>query len=194
MLIHLTPKMFAPIMEVQLIDLEIAPFGVTLRGGVELVTRRPYPNKHYKVVCRKEGHAAMDGILLKTKRRVKQFGIVARWAVAAELVVCHFVSYTILDRDFGAVSEKMILWYPTFEGLTDRRPDWCQDVPPVMGEPTMELYKTRDLPETIDAIDDEGIIKRRIQKFSLPTLEPERVLNSEFVSRMPSIESAFRVG
>nr|WP_306821684.1 DUF6012 family protein [Xanthomonas hortorum] len=32
-----------------MIDIVIAPFGLLLRNGIEVVARRPYPNKRYQV-------------------------------------------------------------------------------------------------------------------------------------------------
>ena len=49
MLLHIRPRLYSPFKNVALIDLEINPLGIHLAGGVDLATRRPYPNKHYAV-------------------------------------------------------------------------------------------------------------------------------------------------
>jgi hypothetical protein len=67
MLLHIRPKLFSYCDAVELVDLEIKPLGLFLRGGRELATRRPYPNKGYVVGCRRAGsRKALDGILIET--------------------------------------------------------------------------------------------------------------------------------
>jgi hypothetical protein len=60
LLVHIRPKILAPWKEVQLVALTVEPFGLDLRGDVDLMTRRPYPNKDYAVACRK-GRKAIEG-------------------------------------------------------------------------------------------------------------------------------------
>jgi hypothetical protein len=55
MLLHLSPRLLWPYKDASIVDLEINPLGLRLVGGVDLITRRPFPNKHYKVACRKRG-------------------------------------------------------------------------------------------------------------------------------------------
>jgi hypothetical protein len=58
---HIRPRLFSPFKNVALIDLQINPLGIHLAAGVDLATRRPYPNKRFAVACRKEGQKAIDG-------------------------------------------------------------------------------------------------------------------------------------
>ena len=49
MLLHFTPKILCRYRNVELVDLHLEPFDVTLKGGSDLMTCRPYPNKRYAV-------------------------------------------------------------------------------------------------------------------------------------------------
>lgn len=66
MLIHLIPNILADRSHVpcSLVDLTSPELGLNLIGGKELTARRPYPNKHYLVACRKVGQKAVNGFLV----------------------------------------------------------------------------------------------------------------------------------
>lgn len=91
MLVHIRPRLFSPFRNVSLMDLEIKPLGIHLMGGIDLTTRRPYPNKRYAVACRKQGHKAIDGILIETAKPVDVLRYIARWAVDATFCAIHRV-------------------------------------------------------------------------------------------------------
>ena len=101
MLLHIRPRLYSPFRNVSLIDLDI-DLGIHLVGGVDLATRRPYPNKHYTVACGKEGHMAIDGILIETLIPADEIHTTARWAIEAAFCVTHHVRYKLLDHDFDA--------------------------------------------------------------------------------------------
>src|SRR5579863_7814659 len=101
MLLHIRPRLFLrDKRRCELTELAVEPFGLHLRGGVELATRRPYPNKRFHVACRKEGQKAINGLLIETRDHVSEFSTVARWTVEAAPPVTHRVTYTIIDQDF----------------------------------------------------------------------------------------------
>ncbi|WP_236493849.1 DUF6012 family protein [Xanthomonas phaseoli] len=80
----LSPRLLEPKgipIRCELIDIAIAPFGLLLRNGIEVVARRPYPNKRYQVACRKIGRMAMNGLLIEAAGTVDAFRVVTRWAV-----------------------------------------------------------------------------------------------------------------
>ena len=106
MLLHIRPRLFSPY-QVALVDLEVSPLGLHLRGGVDLTTRWPYPNKWQAVACRKLGNKAIDGILIETGKRLDEWRTTARWAVNASMVVTHRVHYKLLDHDFDAASDRI---------------------------------------------------------------------------------------
>lgn len=200
MLIHIRPRLFSPFRDVHLMTLSIDPMKLFLFGHRDLVTRRPYPNKAYAVACRKQGQKAMDGILLETEDKAKEFRYLARWIIEGRMLVCHEVDYKILDDEFDAASDDMKLWYAcdkSLGGWSDRRPDYARDhfAPGMYAEPMMEVELGQDRPETEDEIDaTTGYIFFRHQTFVMPTLERERILNTRLTDRMPSINSAFRCG
>jgi hypothetical protein len=84
-LLHLCPRLLWPYKGAVIVDLKINPLGLRLVGGVDLITRRPFPNKNYKVACRKRGHnKAFNGILIETAAPLDEFETVARWSIPAE--------------------------------------------------------------------------------------------------------------
>jgi hypothetical protein len=72
--------------------------------GVDLATRRPYPNKRYAVACRREGRKAIEGILIENSPPVEKLDYTARWVVDAEFVATHRVSYKLLHN-------RATMWY-----------------------------------------------------------------------------------
>jgi Family of unknown function (DUF6012) len=194
MLLHLRPMMLSSGIFVNLIDLRIGPFGLYLRGGRELMTGRPYPNKHYTVVCRKKGKKAMNGILVKVNGPVKGFDYSARW-LANGTVVTHRVSCSILDQEFGAASDEMWFWLGTLGEWENRMPERFRGAVPVYVQPVMQLVDSSEKrPSTVDVVDlKTGWIIDRTQVFAMPTIEPERFLSfpQEDQTRMPKLEDAF---
>ncbi len=111
MLFHIRPRLISPFKDVELVDLGIHPLNLRLEGGLDLATRRPYLNKRYAVACRKEGRKAIDGILIEMAAPVQEMHYTARWAVEATFLVTHDIHYKLLDHDFDAASDSMVLWY-----------------------------------------------------------------------------------
>lgn len=140
---------------------------IHLEGGVDLATRRPYPNKHYAVACRKEGHKAIDGILIETPRPVDEMHTTARWAIGAAFSVTHQVRYKLLDHDFDAASDHKVFWYACCEELGG----WTSRVPAgyEAREPRMEVepgeFDCRTRSE--DVVKNEWIVSRH-EVFAMP--------------------------
>jgi hypothetical protein len=196
MLLHIRPRLFSRFKHVSLIDLAITPLGLHLRGDDDLATRRPYRNKYYAVACRKQGHKAIDGILIETAAPVDEMRYTARWAVEASAILTHHVHYKLLDHDFDAASDDMTLWYassPTLGGRSKRWPAWANDVPPVLAEPIMEALPAHTGPRVTseDVLDERGLIVCRRQTFPMPTIERARILSSQFNERIPQLGAAF---
>jgi hypothetical protein len=121
-LLHLRPRIFSPGMAAELIELRIEPLGLLLRGRTDLVTGRPYRNKGYGVGRRRSGRKAVDGILIKTREWVDDLQCTARWAVNATYVTTHKVFYRVLDEEFDAASDSMMLWHATSAPLVPYGP------------------------------------------------------------------------
>lgn len=179
MLLHLSPTLRNEGRAVALVDVRVLPLGLRLIGGVDVVARRPYPNKTYHVVCRKFGRKAVRGFLVVTPAALTSWTVVTRWALDAEVLVIHTVRYQLLDGDFDAASDSMTLWYGTdaeLGGWSDRIPA-CH-----AGKGTMVVE-----PRMVAAPPD------RFETFRLPTIEPERLLNSVLDDRLPRLADAFHL-
>lgn len=140
MLLHIRPRLFSNFYrQVTVVDLRIGELDLHLVGGIDLVTRHPYPNHGYFVACRREGrNRSIDGIFIETAGRIEAFRCVTRWAVEAAWVIEHTVHYRLLDCDFDGASDDMTLWYgyyPEDGGWPDRRPAWSTRAVPCRSEP-----------------------------------------------------------
>jgi hypothetical protein len=201
MLLHIRPRLFSPF-HVQLVDMEIKTINLRLTGGADLATRRPYRNKNYAVACRREARSrkAIDGILIETSSPVREMEYTARWSIqgAASLAI-HEVHYTLLDSDYDAASDNMVLWYGCGPEFGNRWPMWAKNLAPIDAEPKMEVVpaETADggnkLESYAEDVRDEhfGWIVHRRQTFAMPTLERERVLSTTLEPRQPLLGSAF---
>jgi hypothetical protein len=202
MMLHIVPKLFArpgAAAVAALIDLTVEPFGLRLRGDVDLDTRFPHPNKRIAVACRKKGRKALNGILIQVPAAVN-FEYTARWAIDAEFVSTHRVMHRLLDKELDAVSDDMSLWFGTYagnghQGWASRLPAWAQDLSPCQAEPVMEVIATNDSqPVPTDLCSGpHNRIYYREQTFDVPTIEMERFYTDTDESRMPPRESAFVV-
>jgi hypothetical protein len=196
MLLHIRPRLFSPFRHVALVALEIEPLGLEFEAS-ELRTGRPYPNKRYAVGCLRRGRKAVDGILIETATILDEFRCTARWAVCAELVVTHRVDYRVIDHDFDAVSDSMVLWYATMDGLANRFPAEAKDVAPMNAEPMMEIEpmeRPRSRRLNVDLVEDGWIVHRH-EIFSMPTIERKRITEPRCDElRTPSVELALRLG
>jgi hypothetical protein len=204
MLIHLSPRLYLAFRNetpaVDLVDITIAELGMQLRGGVDLATRRPYPNKNYVVACKKMGQKAINGILIETPSHVEKFTLVARWAInGSPILHTHRVEYTVLDCEHDAVSESMVLWYATCASLGSWQSRWPGELAypaPVHAQPRMDLWPVdlggaeRKGRQLVDVLAPNGLIVERSEQFSLPTIENGR-LSSRFEKRLPSMDMAF---
>ena len=199
MLLHIRLRLFSDFYRhVAVVDLRIAELGLYLAGGIDLITRHPYPNHGYFVACRREGrNKSIDGTFIETAGWIEAFHCVVRWAIEAERVIEHTVRYRLLDRDFDAASDDMSLWCgysPQDGGWPDRSPARVTpEVVPCRSEPVMHAlpWDRRKIHETIDEEDIEGWIVRRRQNFAMPTLERERLLAAPTnCPRRPGLASA----
>jgi len=199
MLIHITPRIFGnrDFEPCQLVDLNCAELGLALKANVELMARRPYPNKNYLVACRKRGQKAMQGFLIERPDPVREFTVVTRWAVAAWHVATHRVRYIVLDDDYDTISDNIVLWYGMSDGLggwESRWPKQYEDIAPVSLQPTMEVTpRMKHRRECVDVINDDGFLVERNETLYLPTLERARVINMEnsLGERIAGIDAVF---
>lgn len=199
MLIHITPRFLTCAVsgpDCHLADLQIPEFGLHLEGGRDLVSRRPYPNKHYLVASRKTGQRLIDGILIETDVRVDEFTVMARWAVHAERVVTHRVRYILTDNEHDTVSDMMVLWgnWRARKGLGAHYmtvpPDWT----PSTLQPRMDLTLGHTRKGEIVDYRIDGLVVERNETFRLPTIDRARLESLRQVfDRLPTPASAFMV-
>lgn len=200
MLLHVIPRLFvnepdAP--QCDLIDFHCPALGLKLRNGIELVARRPYNNKGYQVACRKMGRKAVQGILIETTQRVREFTTLTRWAVGADRIVNHQVQYFVIDDELDAITDSMVLWSgmsPSLGGFGARWPLSAKGWTPAAAQPRMELVSRKRDGHYADRLDSAGRILERSEVFQVPTVERERVLynsKSDIYARIPTADMAF---
>ena len=201
MLIHLVPRLYnkAANVQVELLDVTIPELGLVLRGGKDIVARRPYPNKRFLVACRKVGSKAMTGLLIEAPARLGRYTSIIRWALEAELVIKHEVEHVVIDNDFEAVSEEMVFWYG-YRGFANRWPDdLYPNSAPVHVQPRMDLFDpekwggARTGAEFKDEITTNGVVLNRRERFQMPTIDPARLWAGvgSFAERVPPREHTF---
>jgi hypothetical protein len=196
MLLHLTPRFYLCYSDVHvdIVDMSIPELGLTLKGDKDVVLRTPYPNKRYKVVCRKKGRKAINGIFIETDKRLNDFTVVTRWGVNSDISV-HKIHYHIIDSDYDAVTEYIMMWsgfYGTPYNSRTKEPQWI----PAKDQPRMvtllnDSESKRD--ESIyNVVDGEGIVRERTEYIEMPTVERERLAIQFWGNkRLPAIEDSF---
>jgi hypothetical protein len=114
----------------------------------------------------------------------------ARWAVEAEFYVTHQVHYQLLDHEFDAASDEILLWRACCAELGS----WSNRLPAKPEpEPTMEVVPGDPFwrANSKDFVDEQGRITRRLQTFAMPTLESARILDAQRDNLIPPLDTAF---
>lgn len=195
MLIHIVPKMHVheyKRFDVQLLSISIPEIGWR-RDGRDLRVGHPYPNRSYFVgyITDAAHKKAVLGLIVKTNK-VSRYTVIEEWSVN-DLVVTHTVEHTVLDASFDAVSDAMLLWYGN-DQWPSRFPDDYPYRPPVMLEPTMDIFPAKEngtmrCENVQDTFNKNGIIIQRLETFRLPTIERERLdttnLAAFSINKMP---------
>jgi hypothetical protein len=200
MLIHVRPRLYSQVLTAEIVDLSIEKFGLNLVGGVDLVTKRPYPNKGYHVASRKVGRRSVDGLFIEVPARIDEFTMVTHWLHSYGNVAEHVVHYKVLDGEFDAISDDATMWYGYSSSLGGWSPRWPEGVrpTPVRYEHMMTLESALNCDRKIDIeYDHSGIACFREETFPLPTLERERVINHiDMIGKklVPEIAQAIRIG
>jgi len=200
MLLHITPrfltcKVSGP--DCEIVDVRIPELGLFLRGGLDIASRTPYPNRRLLAASRKTNGKALDGILIETAGAVKEFTTISRWAVKAQLLVTHRVRYILKDQKEQAASDNMLLWPAAYWskrewGARDliAPTDWT----PSNTQPRMDFAQGSDRHGEILDIIVTGIVIERRETIHLPTIERARLVAVRPVwTRLPPPETAFKV-
>lgn len=189
MLIHIVPKIIIRNTFQQqcweLVDISSEELGISLKGGLDVVARRPYPNKQYLVACRKKGQKAFNGLFIQSQSFKDKFSVVTRWAFLDEQIVTQVTHYEVLDRDHDAVTECVVSW--------ERYPESLKGFSPMLIEPTMDPEQNTLKSNVTDSVVDGVIVRREIQ-LPIYTQSTESVLNALFFrDRCPAISDAFLI-
>jgi hypothetical protein len=200
MLIHVTPQFLTCSesgLDVELVDIHIPEFGLLLKDGSDIATRRPFANHRYLVGCPSASEKAAVGILVETPRNVDSYTVKARWKLDDGYIVTHLTKYVVLDRDFDGVTDNMIFWYamsPNADGWQNRWPDVHRNTEPVHAQPRMDLCREPKYTESMHQRVVGGRVKKRTHIFAIPTIERDRLILSRIAKeRLPSFESAFHI-
>ena len=137
MLIHVIPQIHIPRhlgpLDVRLLTIGIPEIGWQ-RNEEALRVGRPYPNKGYIIgYAAARTRAAVVGLFVETPDFVDRYTVIARWGIAGgvngDITLTHTVEHTVLDTEYDAVSDLMLLWYGN-DTRPSRYPDLYADNPP----------------------------------------------------------------
>lgn len=185
-----------------LLEICIPEINLTLKHGVDIDTRKPYPNKNYFVGCRKQGRKAMEGLLIDIPEHQNKFTAIYRWNNEEEGIVTHKVNYIVLDNEFDLVSDNMMLWLSirgsdfknrTPEKMKHAHDDKSRSNAPVNLQPRMDLIQGVRVGHFKENVNDYGLIDFREETFTLPTIPREQYEFLNFNARLPSFNNAFSI-
>lgn len=198
MLLHLSPRYYARYTDVavDLIDVSVPELNLELKGGEDVVIRTPFPNKCYRVVCRKKGRKAINGFFIETDAVVENFTLITRWAVDGDIST-HRVHFHITDADHDAVTDSLTLWNAVYNTpWQSRKTPGQESWTPASAQPRMITLPGDNRSERDEQIynitDAEGFVRERVEYFPVPTVERERLTTPFWgTDRLPAMEDAF---
>lgn len=204
MLLHVIPQIYNEFSQfkISLVDVQIPELDLQLKGGIDLVTGKPYPNKNYLVVRLNQGRKATNGFLVKVKEPLASFSVKTRWAVNSEMVIEHVAIHPILDSDFELVTQDPAYW-SGYHGHDDnagafyfsnRRPGIePYQHPPIVLSPYMSYVNNHKTKSVVSHVSDTvsfNAVTRRVETLPIPTIEPERLALCFNKERAPRIDDA----
>lgn len=197
---HIIPKIVNSYsdVDIRLVDIHIPELDLTLREGIELTVRKPYPNKTHHVACRKVGSKAINGLLIRTDVSLDKFTVITRWSLDDERIVTHVVNYTLLDNDYNCISDDPLNWTGTGDGtFEDRFPKHLANYSPLEIQVAMQVLLDGGNTFKKSSFDDEfeeGVLVKREEHVRLHTIRSDRLLHwQEMSGRIPAIIDAFLV-
>ncbi|MGN2498867.1 DUF6012 family protein [Serratia nevei] len=198
MLLHLSPRFYLCYNDVQvdILDVFIPELNLTLKSGKDITLKTPFKNKRYKVVCRKKGQKAINGIFIETDKRLDNFTVITRWAVDGDIST-HKVHFHVMDSEYDAITDYIMLWNgfyntPYRARNENKSSDWI----PAKDQPRMLTYSSDTDSKRDDSIfnvhDEHGVVRSRTEYIEVPTVERERLTAPFFGNdRFPSVEDIF---
>ncbi|MCT8873780.1 DUF6012 family protein [Shewanella xiamenensis] len=190
MLIHIIPKILNHTdYQVRLLDLNIPDFSISLKAGIDVSLKKPYPNSKYQVVCIGNDKRPTKGFYLEHVNHINEFSVITRWAIdPLNEVLSHIVNYKLADDDYGAMSDDHTLLYPSFE-FESR---WLDVDNPVNTQPRMDVLVNNEAHRRgakIGLYDEYcgGVLVKRVEHITIRTIQVERLIaKSEYDEFFPS--------
>lgn len=191
MYIHIVPSLFHLMAnKCHLESISIPEIGFNVSGSA-LSTGRPWPNKNLLVGMRNSSKA-INGLLLKTDKKLKWFTAEFKWNIENMGVTTHRVTSYVEDEDFDLVSQDIMLNHG-FDKWEPRIHSAYENMAPVKIQPKMESFITKPGAESHDQwVEYEwgNFLQSREESLLLHTIQSER-LNTQFslFERFPSFEN-----
>jgi hypothetical protein len=202
MLLHTVPRFYNSYkdVDIQLVDIQIPEINLNLRDGIDIVARKPYPNKCLLVACKKKTNKAMEGLLIRLPDSLKGWTVITRWSENAEHLFSHTVKYNLMDSEFDTVTDCVSMWsgyqHSILGNWEDRHPHDSRNTTPIHLQPSMEYLFNNQKSKRIAGINDmyseEGLLISRTEDFTVPTIEIERLFSGiSLTKRIPSLSDSF---
>lgn len=182
MLLYVKPTMLTPSRlgtGRRLVDVSIPEVGIELRGGREVTSRTPYPNKNWMVVGAK-GNPPTDGLLIDVGDAPDVVTVRTRWAIEAAAVIVHELKIVVADRSHDVIAGNSTLW------ALYGSPQWRWDdvtlpwMKPAVGNMRLDAFMretSRGELETVRGADDtlvDDLVTLRRETLEAPTVERDR--------------------
>jgi len=202
MLLHTVPRFYNKFkdVDIELVDVQIPEINLTLREGIDIVARKPYPNKCILAACRKKQNKAMEGLLIQLPGSLKRWTVITRWSENAEHLFTHIVKYTLMESQFDTVTDCVSMWsgyqHAVLGNWEDRHPHDSRITTPIHLQPSMENLFNNQKSNREAAIEDiyseKGQLIRRTELFDVPTIETERLFSGiSITNRIPPLADSF---
>lgn len=204
---HFSPRLYSRYEVVaELFSFSSQELGLNLMGGKDLLAARPFRNQGYLVPHPANSEKPTNGFLVKLNRRVKTFSTTTTWMVRQPgepaddaRIVSHILDYEILDEEFDAISDAMILWYA--RSGTQYKDRFPKNMPtgwsPSNAQPCLELTpmsRKSEVNMNVAGHGERATIEQR-EAVRMHTIELSRITDgwpgSEVEDIMPPLETIF---
>ncbi|EDR7001701.1 hypothetical protein ZG96_004433 [Salmonella enterica subsp. enterica serovar Java] len=195
MYLHIVPNLFHLMAnKCSLESISIPELDFKIEGDA-LSVGRPWPNKNIWVGMRK-GRKAINGILLKTDKKLKWFTTEYQWDIEIMGMISHRVTTYIEDDDFDLVSQDILL-NGGFDKWKNRVHSAYENLSPVKIQPQMKSFLNKPGGNTHDVWEEYdwgAFLLSREESLLLHTIQSER-LNTDFslFSRFPSFKQVINI-
>lgn len=194
MLLHTVPILLSEIRLGRgraLLDVRVPEIGLTLVGGRDVVTRTPYPNKHWLLVGAR-GSPPTDGLLIDVGQATRMT-VITRWGIDGERVITHEVHVEAVGEPRDVIAANSALW---MMGGSDQwtwddvRTPWMEPVGTIRLDALMR-EEVGSGPECVRKVEEEmrdGRLSLRREHLEVPSVERERydwIANAGWSRRMP---------